>query len=174
MAHRSIEMAATPIKGVELEDFQGDSSTTMPRAPDAVITHFCHLTYLERHGLRDLHIAWLKVSHNTTDLPSLCPITQSQRESFFFSIFSDCESSKPLYNPELTLDLSTDGKIEVGVWSQDLPVSREERKRALENGEREPIRQHTIARQADQKVFMRPSTYKDDKDNRDRIPIYGR
>ncbi|KAH7212706.1 hypothetical protein DER44DRAFT_838588 [Fusarium oxysporum] len=133
MAHQSIEMALIPIKGVELEDFHGDSSITTSRAPDAIITHFCHLTYLERHELRDLLIAWLDVSHNTTDLLSLCPITQSQRESFFSSIFSDWESSKPLYSPEYIPYVFTDGKTEVGVWSQDLPVSREERKRALEN-----------------------------------------
>ncbi|KAF5253171.1 hypothetical protein FOXYS1_14556 [Fusarium oxysporum] len=133
-------MALIPIKGVELEDFHGDSSITTSRAPDAIITHFCHLTYLERHELRDLLIAWLEVSHNTTDLLSLCPITQSQRESFF-----------------------SNGMTEVGVCSQDLPVSREERKRALENGEQEPIHQHTTARQAGQKVFMIPSMYKDGK-----------
>lgn len=163
MAHQSIEMALIPIKGVELEDFHGDSSITTSRAPDAIITHFCHLTYLERHELRDLLIAWLEVSHNTTDLLSLCPITQSQRESFFSSIFSDWESSKPLYSPEYIPCVFTDGKTEVGVWNQDLPVSREERKRALENGEQEPIRQHTTARQAGQKVFMIPSMYKDGK-----------
>ncbi|KAF4502701.1 hypothetical protein FAGAP_1070 [Fusarium agapanthi] len=47
-------MAFTPIKGAELEDFHGDASITTSRAPDAFITHYCHLTYLERHELRDL------------------------------------------------------------------------------------------------------------------------
>ncbi|KAF4442902.1 hypothetical protein FACUT_1725 [Fusarium acutatum] len=126
-------MARIAVRGAELEDFHGDSSITMSRAPDAFITHFCHMTYLERHELRGLLFAWLEVSRNTTNLLSLCPITQSQRESFF-----------------------SNGKIEVGVWSQDLPVSRGERERALENGEQEPTRQHTTARQAGQKVFMVP------------------
>ncbi|KAG4285441.1 hypothetical protein FPRO06_06701 [Fusarium proliferatum] len=131
MAHQSTGMAFTPIQGAELEDFLGDSNATTSRAPDAFITHYCHLTYLERHDLRDLLFAWLEVSHNTTDLLSLCPITRSQRESFFSSIFSDWDPSKPTCSPKYIPYMGTDGKIEVGVWSQDLPISREERERAL-------------------------------------------
>ncbi|KAF5678987.1 hypothetical protein FCIRC_6201 [Fusarium circinatum] len=149
-------MEFTPIKGAELEDFLADSNVTTSRAPDAIITHYCHLTYLERHDLRDLLFAWLEVTHNTTDFASLCPITQSQRESFFSTIFSDWDSSKPLCSPEYISYMKTDGMIEVGVWSQDLPVSRQERERAIENGEQEPTRQHNTARQAGQKAFMAP------------------
>ncbi|KAI1010563.1 hypothetical protein LB503_005314 [Fusarium chuoi] len=163
MAHQSIGMAFTPIKGAELEDFLEDSNVTTSRASGAFITHYCHLTYLERHDLRDLLFAWLEVSHNTTDVLSLCPITRSQRESFFSSIFSDWDSSKPTCSPEYIRYMKTDGKIEVGVWSQDLPISREERQRALENGEQAPTRQHNTARQAGQKAFMIPSMEKKGK-----------
>ncbi|CCT67141.1 uncharacterized protein FFUJ_13329 [Fusarium fujikuroi IMI 58289] len=163
MAHQSTGMEFTPIQGAELQDFLGDSNATTSGAPDAFITHYCHLTYLERHDLRDLLFAWLEVSHNTTDLLSLCPITRSQRESFFSSIFSDWDPSKPTCSPKYIPYMGTDGKIEVGVWSQDLPISREERERALEHGEQEPTRQHKTARQAGQKAFMVPSMEKTGK-----------
>ncbi|KAG5743263.1 hypothetical protein H9Q69_007817 [Fusarium xylarioides] len=156
MAQQSIGMAFTPIEGAELQDFLEDSSVATSRAPYAFITHYCHLTYLERHCLRDLLFAWLEVSHNTTDLLSLCPITRSQRESFFSSIFSDWDPRKPTCSPEYIPYMETDGKIQVGVWSQDLPASSEEPELDPENGEQEPARQLTAARQAGQKAFIVP------------------
>ncbi|KAG8669710.1 hypothetical protein FPOAC1_009109 [Fusarium poae] len=114
-----------PITGTSIQDFIDDSNVTTARPPSTAIDEPSQLTATERHGLRNHLRKWIQIVDNKKALVSQLVITSDHRRRFFDAIFASWTSRKNF--KELVRSLVKKriegGRIQVSVWSQDLPLS---------------------------------------------------
>ncbi|KAJ4136164.1 hypothetical protein NW768_003772 [Fusarium equiseti] len=123
--------------GTSFQDFSADSDVDKPREPNSVIQNFLALSPAERCALGDHLRLWIKVVDQTPAEARDLHITAEHRRRFGMKLFDGWNTSHGA--SEVSEDPSPKTKeqsrILVSVWSEDLPLLAEaKRKRDDDDG----------------------------------------
>ncbi|KAF5593336.1 hypothetical protein FPCIR_5341 [Fusarium pseudocircinatum] len=128
-----------PVLGTRLEDFEADGDYLTSRPSGRFLSSQTHLGLWEKLDLADNMRKWVKTEeldlyHGVSS--DVINISAEDRASFFNEVYKDWSSAADVENmPSKPREREKDDtRILIGKWSQDLPASKNKRKRE-EDGE---------------------------------------
>lgn len=128
-----------PVVGTRIKDFETDGNHLTSRPGGRFLNSPTDLGLFEKFDLADNLRKWVKTEHpklNRGIQPEAININAEDRTNFFNVLFKDWSSASDIEDmPSKPQDRNKDDtRILIGRWSQNLPTSRNKRKRD-EDGE---------------------------------------